>query len=273
MADNSVSVRIKSAIKSASDWSTLNPTLLNGEIGLDSTNKQIYVGDGSTAFNSLTPWNESLPAISSGDAGKILAVNSEEDGVEWSDGLIELSSSVDILDNSIQSGLSSISSDLNTYKDTTNTQIAQNADAIDSVSSNITSLDSKYDGITQGIQSDLDSLANGEVASNTAFRLNTENATYKGILWYEDDTPVTGTAIGNLSFTTVNGTKVLDRTGNYITCTDSNNSISLWSGTSRIAYTENGKWNFSGSEGQTQTFGRYIVEDNQTDGFIIKWGG
>ena len=273
MSDNIVSARIKLAIKTATEWSTANPTLLQGEVGLDSTNKIIKIGDGTTSWNSLPEWNFTLPPINAGDAGKVLAINSGENGAEWSDGLIELSSSVDILDNSIQSGLSSISSDLNTYKDTTNTQIAQNADAIDSVSSNITSLDNKYNGITQGIQSDLDSLANGEVASNTAFRLNTENATYKGILWYEDDTPITGTAIGNLSFTTVNGTKVLDRTGNYITCTDSINSISFWSGTSRIAYTENGKWNFSGSEGQTQTFGRYIVEDNQTDGFIIKWGG
>ena len=119
----------------------------------------------------------------------------------------------------------------------------------------------------------MDTLANGDVATNTAFRLMNERITYSGILWYEGNTPVTGTAVGNLSYTTVNGTKVLDRTGNYVTFTDSNNSISMWSGTNRIAYTENGKWNFSGSEGQTQTFGRYIVEDNQTDGFVIKWGG
>lgn len=84
MADNSVIVRIKSAMKSASDWSTINPTLLSGEIGLDSTNKLIYVGDGSTAFNSLIPWNaKELPTIASGDAGKVLTVNSGETGVEW----------------------------------------------------------------------------------------------------------------------------------------------------------------------------------------------
>lgn len=57
MSDNIVNTRIKLATKSDSDWSTLNPTLLNGEVGLDSTNKLIYVGDGTTAFNSLTAWN------------------------------------------------------------------------------------------------------------------------------------------------------------------------------------------------------------------------
>lgn len=273
MPDNIVSTRIKLAIKTATEWSTANPTLLQGEVGLDSTNKVIKIGDGITSWNSLPEWNFTLPTINVGDAGKVLAVNSNEDGAEWSDDLLELSSSVDILDNSVQSGLSSISSDLNAYKDTANSQIAQNSDAIDSVSTSVTSLDNKYDGITQDIQSDLDSLANGDVATNTAFRLVTERIAYSGILWYEGNNPVTGTAVGNLSYTTVNGTKVLDRTGNYATFTDSNNSISLWSGTDRIAYTENGKWVSGSSEGQTQTFGRYIVEDNQTDGFVIKWGG
>lgn len=57
MSDNIVNTRIKLATKSDSDWSALNPTLLSGEVGLDSTNKLIYVGDGTTAFNSLTAWN------------------------------------------------------------------------------------------------------------------------------------------------------------------------------------------------------------------------
>lgn len=244
------------------------PTISSGDAG-----KALVVNSLETGVEWDTVGGSSLPTINTGDAGKVLAVNSNEDGVEWSDDLLELSSSVDILDNSVQSGLSSISSDLSAYKDTANSQIAQNSDAIDSVSTSVTSLDNKYDGITQDIQSDLDTLANGDVATNTAFRLVTERIAYSGILWYEGNNPVTGTAVGNLSYTTVNGTKVLDRTGNYVTFTDSNNSISMWSGTNRIAYTENEKWNFSGSEGQTQTFGRYIVEDNQTDGFVIKWGG
>ena len=120
MSDNIVSTRIKLAIKTATEWSTANPTLLQGEVGLDSTNKVIKIGDGITSWNILPEWNFILPTINVGDAGKVLAVNSNEDGAEWSDDLLELSSSVDILDNSVQSGLSSISSDLNAYKDTAN---------------------------------------------------------------------------------------------------------------------------------------------------------
>lgn len=244
------------------------PTISVGDAG-----KALVVNASETGVEWDTVGGSSLPTINAGDAGKVLAVNSNEDGVEWSDDLIELSSSVTILDNSVQSGLSSITSDLNAYKETANSRISQNADAIDSVSSSVTSLDTKYDGITQNLQTDIDTLANGDVATNTAFRLMTEGISYTGILWYESSTPVTGTAVGNLSFTTENGNKVLSRTGNYVTFTDSNNSISLWSGTTRIAYTENGRWHTSGSEGQSQTFGRYIVEDNANDGFVIRWGG
>lgn len=61
MSDNIVNTRIKLAIKSASDWSTANPVLLQGEVGLDSTNKIIKVGDGVTAWNSLDEWNPALP--------------------------------------------------------------------------------------------------------------------------------------------------------------------------------------------------------------------
>ena len=185
----------------------------------------------------------------------------------------QINGDISILDSSIQTGLSSLTNSLNSYKDEANAQLLQNASDISGVSTDVTNLDTKYSGITQTLQTNINSLANGDVASNTGFRLSAESIVYNGILWYESSTPITGTAVGQLSFTTVNGNKVLDRTGNYITFTDNNNSISLYSGTTRIAYTENGKWKFNGSEGQIQTFGRYIVEDNTNDGFVIKWGG
>ena len=76
MSDNIVNTRIKLAIKSVSDWSTANPVLLQGEVGLDSTNKVIKVGDGVTAWNSLDEWNPALPGVTGSDEGKILAVDS-----------------------------------------------------------------------------------------------------------------------------------------------------------------------------------------------------
>lgn len=40
----------------ASNWSTTNPTLKNGEIGLEMDTKKFKVGDGTTAWNSLPYW-------------------------------------------------------------------------------------------------------------------------------------------------------------------------------------------------------------------------
>lgn len=45
--------RIKLRRDIASDWTTLNPTLLAGEIGIDTTNNKIKIGTGLAAWNAL----------------------------------------------------------------------------------------------------------------------------------------------------------------------------------------------------------------------------
>jgi hypothetical protein len=44
----------------AANWTTANPTLLAGEIGIESDTEKIKIGDGSTAWTSLayTPWSQ-----------------------------------------------------------------------------------------------------------------------------------------------------------------------------------------------------------------------
>jgi hypothetical protein len=37
----------------ASAWSTVNPTLVEGEVGFESDTSKMKVGDGTTAWNSL----------------------------------------------------------------------------------------------------------------------------------------------------------------------------------------------------------------------------
>jgi hypothetical protein len=49
----SVYTRIKLRRDIASDWTTNNPTLLAGEVGIDTTNNKIKIGTGSTPWNSL----------------------------------------------------------------------------------------------------------------------------------------------------------------------------------------------------------------------------
>jgi hypothetical protein len=49
----SVYTRIKLRRDIASDWTTNNPTLLAGEVGIDTTNNKIKIGTGLTPWNSL----------------------------------------------------------------------------------------------------------------------------------------------------------------------------------------------------------------------------
>ena len=49
-----VKVQIQQRVDTASAWTTANPTLLSGEIGWESDTKKYKIGDGSTAWASLT---------------------------------------------------------------------------------------------------------------------------------------------------------------------------------------------------------------------------
>ena len=48
-----VNSRIKCRIDTAANWTTNNPTLLNGEMGVESDTHFFKVGDGVTAWTSL----------------------------------------------------------------------------------------------------------------------------------------------------------------------------------------------------------------------------
>lgn len=53
MALNYLKARLKNRIDTASNWENANPTLLKGEIGIESDTGYVKAGDGSTAWNNL----------------------------------------------------------------------------------------------------------------------------------------------------------------------------------------------------------------------------
>jgi hypothetical protein len=48
---------------SSSEWTSANPVLASGELGFDTTNRILKIGDGSTAWNSLNNHNHSAVNI------------------------------------------------------------------------------------------------------------------------------------------------------------------------------------------------------------------
>ena len=63
MAEKIMDTRLKIRGDTASNWSSVNPTLLKNEIGYDETNKKFKIGDGTTAWNSL-PYANFAPSNS-----------------------------------------------------------------------------------------------------------------------------------------------------------------------------------------------------------------
>ena len=56
-----MAVQIQLRNDTASNWATENPTLAQGEVGIETDTRLIKVGDGSTAWNDLDYGLLSLP--------------------------------------------------------------------------------------------------------------------------------------------------------------------------------------------------------------------
>lgn len=68
--------RIKHKRDSEENWTTINPTLLNGEVALIDTSDgslKLKVGDGSTTYTSLSHF-DFIPGATSTDNDKVLSI-------------------------------------------------------------------------------------------------------------------------------------------------------------------------------------------------------
>ena len=63
MAKTVDKVKIKIRRDTSTNWSTNNPVLRDGEIGLDTTVNKIKIGDGTTAWNNLAFYYETQVQI------------------------------------------------------------------------------------------------------------------------------------------------------------------------------------------------------------------
>ena len=53
MAEKIINVKLKTASDTQVNWESKNTTLLDGELAYDKTKKNLKIGDGTTAWNSL----------------------------------------------------------------------------------------------------------------------------------------------------------------------------------------------------------------------------
>jgi len=68
----------------ASNWTSGNPTLASGEIGYESNTGKFKIGNGSTAWTSLSYSNAHLPSASINDLGDVTITSaSDGDFLRW----------------------------------------------------------------------------------------------------------------------------------------------------------------------------------------------
>jgi hypothetical protein len=68
-------VRIQFRRGTATQWTSADPTLSAGELGLETDTQKFKIGDGSTAWSSLA-YAEALPVDYNQDANVILGLSS-----------------------------------------------------------------------------------------------------------------------------------------------------------------------------------------------------
>lgn len=113
-----MSARIKLRRDIASDWTSINPTLLLGEIGIDTTNNKVKIGTGSATWTAL-PYATLTPteinALITGLQGQIDALSSNLSNtlddyvpvgdVAQADGVASLDSSGKVPSSQLPTGL------------------------------------------------------------------------------------------------------------------------------------------------------------------------
>ena len=179
---------------------------------------------------------------------------------------------MDELETNLHGEYTAMSNTFGQYRSETDAKITANATNITQAYSSIDTIDTKYDTITGTTNSDLASLENGAVATNSAFRTITEAYIKSGLLYYEGLIPIYGVAVGQLSYHEVGGEKLIDRVGMYSVFTAS--ELAFYYGETKIAYMKNNKLYVTDAEFvHSIKMGDWLLEQDDTHGFSIKWLG
>jgi hypothetical protein len=177
-------VRIQVRRGTATDWTTANPTLAAGEVGFETTTNKIKVGDGSTAWSSLSYISSDAPGVG------------------------------EIAQDAIAQALSVGSGILKTYDDNANTiSLSLDNSIVQNRVANVSDTEIGYlDGVTSAIQTQLN--AKAAAADITELAQDAVNAALTagtGITKTYNDAAntITVTNSGVLSFNTRTGAVTL----------------------------------------------------------------
>lgn len=125
----------------------------------------------------------------------------------------------------------------------------------------------QYYKFASDLQANLDEV---DVAFET-YKTSTEGYIRTGIVYYEDDIPVYGVAVGqNLTSTTIDGEEVIDRRDFRATFTAK--KLSFWQDETEVAYVSNNKLNIN-EVGILNSMRLGNWDISTSNGLAIKWVG
>ena len=166
----------------------------------------------------------------------------------------------------IHGEVTALSSQFGAFRQETDNKITANAEAITQNLSFVQTLISETnDNLAE---TDAEVASQGDLVSATEiWRQVTEGYIKSGLLYYEDNVEVVGVAVGQLTYETVNGNKVIKREGFYATYTA--RGISIYKGTTEVSH-------FADIEALIQflvttkiTMGNFVIDTTDGD-FTIK---
>lgn len=143
-----------------------------------------------------------------------------------------LNEQMDSVQQTLHGEVTALSSQFGTYREETDLRIEANAQSITQNYTDVQSLISETNANLSATSNTVNE--QGDVVSETLdWKQITESYIKTGLLYYENNIPVNGIAIGQLTYEEVNGKRVIKREGFYATYTGSD--IVFYRGTTEVA--------------------------------------
>lgn len=216
-------------------------------------------GESSKTASYVNPYGKSNHGLPVDEAMELLRANI----IRTAEVLDE---KMETYQQTIHGEVTALSSQFGAFRQETDNKITANAEAI---TQNLTFVQTLISETNENLaETDATVTAQGDLVSATdIWKRVTEGYIKSGLLYYEDGVEVVGVAVGQLSYETVNGNKVIKREGFYATYTA--RGISIYKGTTEVSHFADIEALIDQIVATKITMGNFVIDTTDGD-FTIK---
>ena len=216
-------------------------------------------GESSRAASYVNPYGKANFGLPVDEAMELLRANI----IRTADVLDE---KMETYQQTIHGEVTALSSQFGAFRQETDNKITANAEAI---TQNLSFVQTLISETNENLaETDATVTAQGDLVSATdIWKRVTEGYIKSGLLYYEDGVEVVGVAVGQLTYETVNGNKVIKREGFYATYTA--RGISIYKGTTEVSHFADIEALIDQIVATKITMGNFVIDTSDGD-FTIK---